>query len=119
MTPTQRTLAHLRKRGAIAGVVERFNRFAGPHGIRQDLFGFCDIVAVDGNKVLFIQVSSSAGRSKRRAKIEASELAQFCLTAASVELHTWRKSVRKGKQTRWVLTVEHYNGGNSWSIGDA
>jgi hypothetical protein len=44
ISPTQRTLLALRKRGCMAVVVERFNAFVvrpdGGRGIRQDLLGF-------------------------------------------------------------------------------
>jgi hypothetical protein len=39
LSPTQRTLRALRDQGRICGIVERWNQFVGPHGIRQDLFG--------------------------------------------------------------------------------
>jgi len=44
ISPTQRTLLALRKRGCLAAVVEKFNAYVvrpdGGRGIRQDLFGF-------------------------------------------------------------------------------
>ena len=41
--PTQRTLLTLRDPGMVYGIVERFNPYAGSHGLRQDLFGCIDI----------------------------------------------------------------------------
>ena len=51
MTPTARSLAYLRRRGALCAVVERFNAFVtrpdGGKGVRMDLFGFIDVLAVE------------------------------------------------------------------------
>lgn len=44
-SPTQRSLALLRKGGWTAGVVERFNSHVGPFGIRQDFCGGIDLIA--------------------------------------------------------------------------
>lgn len=46
LTPTQRTLRHLRHEGLEAAIVEKFNPYAGKFGQRQDMFGFIDIVAL-------------------------------------------------------------------------
>ena len=61
-SPTQRTLNHLRRRGYLAAVVERFNPHVGEHGIRQDLFGFLDLLAIRADKpgVLGIQATSAS-----------------------------------------------------------
>jgi hypothetical protein len=43
MTPTQRSMAYLKKEGYRVAVVERWN----PHArIRQDLFGVIDLLAI-------------------------------------------------------------------------
>jgi hypothetical protein len=47
LLPTQRTLRALRDQGMACGIVERFNPYAGPNGLRQDLFGCIDIIALD------------------------------------------------------------------------
>jgi hypothetical protein len=70
-SPTQRSLAKLRADGWNAEVVERFNPHAGPHGIRQDLFGFIDVVAL-GDTILAVQATST-GVAARKAKILALE----------------------------------------------
>ena len=46
-TPTRRTLGVLRDRGLSTAIVEKYNAFVGPHGIRQDMFGIIDVVALD------------------------------------------------------------------------
>ena len=64
MTPTQRTLKYLREIGYHAEVVERWN----PHArIRQDLFGFGDIIAIRWGESgpLLVQCTGGANMSKR------------------------------------------------------
>ena len=56
----QRTLRALRQEGYICGIVERFNPYVGLHGIRQDLFGFVDIIAIKPIGICAIQ---SCGQS--------------------------------------------------------
>jgi len=69
MTPTQRSLEYLREQGYLCAVVEKWN----PHArIRQDLWGWCDILAIRKNEVLAVQVTAS-GVSDRIKKITASE----------------------------------------------
>ncbi|MHB1530468.1 MAG: hypothetical protein ACYCXT_13820 [Acidiferrobacteraceae bacterium] len=55
-SPTQRTLRHLRKAGyPLVQVVEKWN----PHaGVRQDLFGIIDVLAVGPGGVLAVQCTS-------------------------------------------------------------
>lgn len=74
MSPTQRTLAALRADGYTAAVVEHFN----PHvKIRQDLFGFGDILAMKaGAPILIVQATGETGSGNfqpRLAKILALE----------------------------------------------
>jgi hypothetical protein len=65
MTPTARTLAYLRKRGYLAGVVERYCSFTKR---RHDLFGFIDIVAVRGDEILGVQATTASNLQARIAK---------------------------------------------------
>ena len=50
--PTERTLKLCRSNGWIAHVVERWNQFAK---VRQDLFGFIDVISADGQQIIGIQ----------------------------------------------------------------
>lgn len=86
MTPTSRTLKHLRDKGYTAAIVEKWNPFVGPRdkqcrecgknkvGIRQDLFGVIDVVALGGGfgGVLGVQTCAGSGHSSRYQKIVAS-----------------------------------------------
>ena len=98
--PTQRTLEWLRKSGWKVGVVEKFNSHVGPHGIRQDLFGFIDLVAVKADEpgVLAIQATSGSGVSSRLAKIRANDVAPVWLAGGNkLWVVGWRKLVKRNK----------------------
>jgi len=68
MTPTQRSLAMLREAGYLYAIVEHWNYFAK---IRQDYFGFGDILAVDAttNTTVIVQTTSGSNFAARRTKI--------------------------------------------------
>lgn len=66
MSPTQRTLKKLRKDGYTCAIVEKWNQFAK---IRQDLFGFIDILAIRENEVCGIQACHISDIYKRIKKI--------------------------------------------------
>ena len=65
-TPTQRTLAEMRSRGYACEVVERWNAFAK---IRQDLFGFIDVLCLGENEVIGVQATSAGNVAARVRKI--------------------------------------------------
>lgn len=108
ISPTQRTLAECKKRGWRAGVVEKWN----PHaGIRQDLFGFVDLVALDpeAGQTILIQATAS-GVSDRVKKIreKCRDAALDCLKAGNrIVVWGWRKTGAAGKRKLWnVREVE-------------
>ena len=66
-SPTQCTLDKWRKAGYMVAVVEKWN----PHvRIRQDLFGFVDVLAVGNGETVGIQSTSHNNTSSRIRKIE-------------------------------------------------
>lgn len=91
MSPTQRTLAELRKRGAaLVQVVEKWN----PHArIRQDLFGIVDVLAImPSGKAVAVQATSGSNVSKRVTKITDSDAIHVLRLAGwTVLVHGWRK----------------------------
>lgn len=89
ITPTQLTLRHLRGQGYTAEVTERWN----PHAmIRQDLFGFIDILAVRDNQTLAVQTTSAANVSSRVKKIALCQHVDAIREAGWViRVHGWRK----------------------------
>ena len=111
LSPTQRTLAELRARGLMVGNVERFNRFAGPHGIRQDLFGFIDLIACSqAEGIIGVQTTGTdfAGHRKKLLGDRSEEVRDWLRSGGRVELWGWRKvlKVRGGKQRVYRPRVE-------------
>ena len=88
-SPTQRSLEYLRDQGYLCAIVEHWNPFAR---IRQDLWGWADILAIRKDEVLAVQVTASAV-SDRIKKIEASEtLPKVRDAGIRIEVHGWRKN---------------------------
>jgi hypothetical protein len=105
ITTTQRTLARARQLGFTCGIVEKWN----PHAhIRQDLFGFIDILAMrEGCGLIAIQTTSDSNRAGHRAKILAEPRAKLWLECGNrVELWTWGKHGDRGKRKLWQLHRE-------------
>lgn len=96
-SPAQRSLKYLRDQGYTVAITEKWNSHAK---IRQDLFGFIDLLAIKDRKTLAIQTTSSSSFAVRRKKIEGHENLPLVLAAGwQVTVHGWRKNA-KGK---WVL----------------
>jgi hypothetical protein len=94
-SPTQRTLAEMRERGyPLVQVVEKWNAYAR---VRQDLFGFIDVVAV-GDDIVGVQATSASNVSHRVQKItDSPALAILRKAGIRILVHGWAK--RKGKWT--------------------
>lgn len=99
MSPTQLTLRHLTVEGYTAAVVEKWN----PHArIRQDLFGFIDVLAVRPGETLAVQTTTAANVASRVRKIgDHPNIAVVREAGWSIHVHGWAK--RSG---RWVLHKE-------------
>ena len=99
-TPTQRSRDWLKKRGTESQIVERWNSFAK---VRQDLFGFCDIVALE-SRIVAIQVTSGTNVAARVNKIIDEPRARAWLASGGlIEVHGWRKTGKAGKRKLWNL----------------
>ena len=98
LTPTQLTLRYLRdvEHWPLVAVVEHWN----PHArIRQDLFGFIDVLAVGPHGVLAVQTTSAANVAPRIRKIaEHPNVGHVRDAGIAIHVHGWRK--RAG---RWEL----------------
>ena len=111
LSSTQRTLRALRERGLVAAIVEKFNQYAGPHGIRQDLFGIIDVLALDPEKgVIGIQSTGQdfAGHKNKLLEERNQECRDWLATpGTALELWGWRKIKLKrgGKAERWAPRV--------------
>ncbi len=101
MSPTRRTLERLRADGWMAAVVERWN----PHaGVRQDLWGILDILAVRGSETLGIQVTTATNLSKRVRKL-ADSPALPALRKANWTLQVWGWRKRGGRWEPRIVDV--------------
>ena len=65
-SPTQLSLKKLRDEGYLVAITERWNAFAK---IRQDMFGFIDLLAIKDGEILAVQTTSASNMSARANKI--------------------------------------------------
>lgn len=99
MSPTERSLAHLRGRGYLVAVVEKWN----PHArIRQDLYGVLDLLAVKPGEILGVQTTTLNNLSLRIQKFSDSDTVPKLREAGMrLEVHGWRK-LKSG----WAPVIE-------------
>ena len=98
ISPTQRSLALLRKDGWTVDVTERW--IPGMN-VRKDFLGFVDLIALRGGETLAVQATSDNGgnMAARVAKIKASPNLPIVLAAGwAVCVLGWRK-----KANRWIV----------------
>lgn len=116
-SPTARTLAECRRRGWIAGVVERRIPFPKPQGTTIDLFGVIDVVAIAAPDdellghptIVGIQATASAAHHAHRRDKILSEPRMIAWLEAGARLELWSWSKRgRGKAKRWTLRVERF-----------
>jgi hypothetical protein len=118
LSPVQRTMRALRERGAICAVVEKWNAYGGPHGIRQDLFGIIDIIVLDPSRgVVGVQACGSDFKAHLDKLLTErhQETSDWLMTPGThLELWGWRKihARRGGKAMVWrprvlEVTVSH------------
>lgn len=95
-SPTQLSKRHLEADGWTVAIVERWN----PHArIRQDLFGFIDLLAIRSGETLAVQTTSAPHVAERVTKIGDSPLVGAVREAGwSIVVHGWSK-----KANRWTL----------------
>lgn len=99
-SPTQRSLALLRKEGWIAEVVEKWIPVTKR---RKDLWGFCDILCIkSGVGVLAVQTTSYSNASARVKKIQESEIVGAVRDCnIGIHVHGWKKN----KKGRWECKI--------------
>jgi hypothetical protein len=103
MSPTSRTLRYLRKAGAVPAVVERWNPGAR---VRQDLYRFIDVVALEPGKpgLLAVQTTSGSNMAARLTKIAREGNAALWLACGNrVVVHGWAKRGPRGRRKVWEL----------------
>ena len=105
MTPTSRSLKWLRENGWDACVVEKFNIYAK---VRQDAFGYGDILACHPLRgIALVQTTSTGNMSARRKKIAGiPQSARWMKCGGMVIIHGWAKRGPRGKAKRWTLSEE-------------
>ena len=106
MSPTQRTLRLLRDHGYVAQVVERWNPFAK---VRQDLFGFIDIVAMRSGSLIGVQATTTSNVMARITKIFNDQRSGMWLsTGASLLVVGWSK-----RKSGWKPVVKKIDSGSA------
>ena len=102
MSNTVRARKLLEARNWRVAVTEHWNSFAR---IRQDLFGFADLIAIDRDKgeIILVQVTSQGNHSTRRNKIQAAVEAKEWILAGGLILLL---SFKKDKSNRWQSKEE-------------
>ena len=110
LSNTQRTLRALRQQGCLCGIVERFNAYAGKFGVRQDLFGFIDIIALYPDGIYGIQSCGQSFAEHDRKILENEIAPEWLKTGGYIALWGWRKVLKKrgGKQKVWKPRVKVY-----------
>lgn len=90
MTPAARSIRLLEAEGFAVDTVERWIPGAG---IRRDLFGMFDLLAIRDSSTLAVQVTTADHVANRRRKLADSPLLARCKAAGwQIELHGWHKS---------------------------
>jgi hypothetical protein len=120
LSSVQRTMRALREQGARCSVVEHFNPHVGEHGVRQDLFGILDIIALDPSGVLGIQACGSDFKKhfdKLTVEHNQETLDWLSTPGTKLYIYSWRKLKLKrgGLAMRWTakiveITIEDLTG---------
>lgn len=98
-SPTQRSLEYLRDLDYHCEVVEKWNPWKR---IRQDLWGWCDILAIRKGEVLAVQVTSSGVASRIKKIQESDTVAKVRDAGIRIEVHGWTKRANG----RYAIRVE-------------
>jgi len=110
--PMQRSLKHLKDNGWTVAIVEKWKKFPGMKiGVRQDVWGFGDILACrsfsEPYQIALVQTTDHTSISKHRAKILAiPEFEKWKSAGGLVLLHGWAKRGPRGKRKVWTLKEE-------------
>ncbi len=104
MSPTQRSLALLRKTWPLVAVTEHYNSFSK---MRHDLFGFVDVLCVRDDLLLAVQTTTGANVSARLEKISLlpSVVNWLSNPACRIVIHGWRQVGARGKRKLWDCRV--------------
>jgi len=116
MKTTQLSMGLLRKSGCIVAVVEKWNPWVTVRdktgkerkGVRMDLFGFADLIAITPTgKVSFIQLTDHTNISKHRRKIlENKNAIELLARGVGISLHGWKDNGARGINPRYEVHIE-------------
>lgn len=102
-SPTQNSKKLLKLEGWQVEVTERWNPFAK---LRQDLFGFCDILCLRNMTIMAVQTTSLGNVSARIKKIMAEPRAkEFMQAGGLIRVHGWAKMGPRGKRKKTTCKV--------------
>ena len=89
------------KDGYFVAIASWWNSFAK---IRQDMFGFIDLLAISGNDTLAVQTTSGANVSHRVNKLKMVPGVKIWLSSPNRRLvvHGWAKRGAQGKAKKWT-----------------
>jgi len=104
ITPTQRSLALLKKEGWSCWIVEHWNPFSRT---RLDLYNFIDILCIKEGFTLGVQTTSRANIRARETKILLNEHYPLIKQANwLIEIHGWGKLKIKGtNEYKWDCKI--------------
>ncbi len=114
MTPTARTLAHCRRLGLPACVVEKWMQpDRDKPGWYRDAFGFGDVLVADWreNRILLVQCTSADHVSHRLHKIGTiAESRTWLKAGGGIEVWGWKRVGRHWHVRRVSVTLEKLEG---------
>jgi hypothetical protein len=101
-SPTQRSKAHAESMGYQVAIVEKWNPWAK---IRQDLFGFGDLLCMkEGHVLVLIQTTTTGNMKSRIQKIHALPTAwKWITTGNKIEVWGWAIRGKKGTRKKYEL----------------
>jgi hypothetical protein len=103
-SPTQRSLKMLRDEGWICAITEHWNPFAH---IRQDLYGFIDILAIREGQMLAVQTTSNPHATEREKKVRDNPAYKILIsTGCDIDIHGWKQE-KVGKRKLWCCRIIH------------
>ena len=108
-SPTQRSLAFMRKSGFTACIVEKFLPARGGMKFprRIDAFGIGDLLACRPGQIVLVQTTTAVHMADHRAKILAiPEFYKWKEAGGLVLLHGWSKKGPRGKRKLWQVREE-------------
>lgn len=106
----QRSIEHLKAEGYAVQVVERWNPYAK---VRQDLFGWIDIVAVKaGRPILGVQTTTGNMAAVRLDKARGNEALKAWISGGGqLVVHSWDKRGARGKRKVWTVVERRVEAG--------